>query len=79
MSREKTMVILMNVREVMAAIGISRVHIWRRVKEGRFPAPVRISGDKKHRYFRQEEITAWAVEYAAWKRGTAKRSRKVAL
>ena len=70
------MVILLSVKEVLKATGLSsRIYVWRLAKEGRFPAPVRISGDKKHRYFRQEQVIAWAAERAAWKRDTAKRAR----
>ena len=73
---KETMVILLSVKEVLKATGLSsRPYVWRRIKEGRFPAPVRISGDRKHQYFRQEEITAWTAEQAARKRDTAKRAR----
>ncbi len=77
--REKTMVILLSMREVLAATGLSsRIYIWRRIKEGRFPAPVRLPGDRKHQYFRQDQVIAWTAEREAWKRECAKRSRKVA-
>ena len=70
------MVILLSVKEVMAATGLgSRPYIWRRIKEGRFPAPVRISGDKKHQFFRQEEITGWMAEREVWRAGCANRAR----
>ncbi len=73
--KEKTMVILLSVKEVLKATGLSsRPYVWRRIKEGRFPAPVRISGDRKHQYFRQEEITAWMVAREIWKGDCAKRA-----
>ncbi len=74
--KEKIMVVLLSVKEALKATGLSsRIHVWRLAKEGRFPAPVRISGDKKHRYFLQSEVIAWAAERAAWKAECAKRAR----
>lgn len=70
------MVVLLSVKEALKVAGMSsRIYVWKLAKEGRFPAPVRISGDKKHRYFLQNEVVAWAVEREARKRERAKRSR----
>ena len=38
---------LMNVKEVCEAMGLSRVTIWRLVKDGKFPKPLEISQRKR--------------------------------
>lgn len=70
------MVILLSMKEALTASGMSsRIYLWRLAKEGRFPAPLRIPGDKKHRFFRQDEVVAWKAERELWKAERAKRSR----
>ncbi len=72
---KKTMVILLSVKEVLATTGLhSRIYVWRLAKAGRFPAPLRLPGDRKHQYFRQDEVIAWKAERAAWKAECAKRA-----
>ncbi len=74
--KEKQMVILLSVKEVLKLTGLkSRPGVWRLVKDGKFPAPLRLPGDVKHRYFRQDEVIAWKAERAAWRAECAKRSR----
>ena len=35
---------ILRIREVLSRVGLSRATIWRRVKEGEFPAPLRLGG-----------------------------------
>ena len=68
------MVILLSVKEVLKLTGLkSRPGVWRLVKDGKFPAPLRLPGDVKHRYFRQDEVIAWRAERELWKAERAKR------
>lgn len=48
---------LMRVREVMAAVGLSRASIYKLLAAGRFPAPVRV-GIKAVRW-RQSHVEGW--------------------
>ena len=38
---------LMTVKEVCEALGLSRVTIWRMVKDGKFPKPIKVSERKR--------------------------------
>ena len=69
------MLTLLNLKEVLKATGLSRVHIWGRIKAGRFPASMKVPGDTKHLYFRQDQVNTWIANHAAWKKGCASRSR----
>jgi prophage regulatory protein len=44
-------------REVLEMIGVSRTTLWRMVKEGNFPKPVRIS--KGNAGYLLETVEAW--------------------
>ena len=46
------------VAEVVRMTGLNRVTIWRQVKAGRFPKPVKIS--QRAIAWRAEDIVAWA-------------------
>lgn len=73
--KEKIMVVLLSMKEALIASGmLSRIHLWKLSKEGKFPAPLRLPGDRKCQYFRQDEVIAWKAERAAWKAECAKRS-----
>ena len=48
---------LLTAKQVAAQLGISRVHVWRKVADGTLPAPVYL-GPKAPRW-RAEEIAAW--------------------
>jgi prophage regulatory protein len=53
--------------EVVERVALSRVHLWRLVRDGRFPAPVQV-GPRKIA-FRESAIREWIdsrpiVEYA---------------
>jgi prophage regulatory protein len=59
--------------EVEAAVPYSRVHIWRLIRNGEFPAPVNLG--PRRVAFRESELAKWlesrqTVEYAnaGWKR-----------
>ena len=69
------MLTLLNLKDVLKATGLSRVHIWGRIKAGTFPASVRLSDERKHLYFRQDQVKKWIKDHAAWKRACAKRVR----
>ena len=69
------MLILLNLKEVLKATGMSRVHLWGLIKKGRFPASLRLSDEIKHLYFRQDQIRAWIKDHNTWKRACAKRAR----
>ena len=74
--KEKTMVVLLSMKEALTASGMSsRIYLWRLAKEGKFPAPLRLPGDKKHRYFRQDEVIGWRAERDLWKAECAKRAQ----
>jgi prophage regulatory protein len=44
-------------REVLRMIGVSRTTLWRMVRDGLFPAPVRIT--KRNRGYVLAEVEAW--------------------
>lgn len=52
-----TLTALMTARQVAAQLGISRVHVWRKVADGTLPAPVYV-GPKAPRW-RAEALAAW--------------------
>lgn len=63
--------------EVEAAVPYSRVHIWRLIRKGEFPAPVSLGARKVA--FRESEVAAWlesreTVGYAnaGWERSAEK-------
>ena len=46
--------------DVLAATGLSRTTLWRRVKSGEFPAPIRLGGTKSRAVgWRRTEIDVW--------------------
>ena len=54
-------------RDVLALIGVSRTTLWRMVRAGRFPAPVRIT--ERSAGFLQETVESWMrsrVAGVAW-------------
>jgi len=46
------------IAEVTSLVGVSEPTIWRRVKDGSFPAPVRVS--KRAVAWRQSDLREWA-------------------
>ena len=53
----------LSIREVIAVLRVSRSTLWRWVKQGLFPKPVRL-GPKAVRW-RESDIAAWNRERAA--------------
>lgn len=53
---------LLRVKEVEQELGISRTTIWRLVKAGAFPPPLRITS--KAIAWRQSDILAWQEQLA---------------
>ena len=49
-----------NAREVCKQVGLSRISIYRRMNEGRFPPGRKLSGNVVR--WRQSEISAWMAE-----------------
>ena len=49
-------------KQVMALIGVSKATLWRMVRAGRFPAPVRIGAFSKA--YVLEEVQAWMAAVA---------------
>ena len=57
-------------RDVLTLIGVSRTTLWRMVRAGRFPAPVRIT--ERSAGFLQETVESWMrsrVAGVAWDGG----------
>ena len=51
---------ILRVKSVLAATGLSRTTLWRRVRSGDFPRPLRLGGPKSRCVgWRAEEIAAW--------------------
>ena len=48
---------MLNVREVVARVGLHRCTIWKQVRAGKFPAPHELAGNKIG--WPEAEITAW--------------------
>ena len=48
---------LLDFNQVLELVPYSRVHIWRLVRRGEFPAPVQLAGRKTA--FRASEVEAW--------------------
>ena len=48
---------LLSIKDTAARISVSRVTVWKMVKEGRFPKPVPVEGSRKA--FVEGEIDAW--------------------
>lgn len=69
------MLTLLTLPEVLKLTGLSRVRIWGRIKAGRFPASMKVPGDTKHLYFRQDQVKAWVKDHTAWKKRAAARRR----
>ena len=47
-------------KDVSQAIGFSRTTLWRRVRDGSFPRPLRIGGEKSHLVgWRQSAVEEW--------------------
>jgi len=51
---------LLRLQEVKHQVGLGRTAIYRGVKEGTFPAPVKLTG--RARAWRQSEIDKWIAE-----------------
>ncbi len=47
------------ISEVLAIVGLSKSEVWRRIKESRFPAPIKL-GERCTR-FEEGEVQAWAA------------------
>ena len=57
-------------RDVLALIGVSRTTLWRMIRAGQFPSPVRIT--ERSAGFLQETVESWMrcrVEGTAWNSG----------
>ena len=55
-------------RDVLALIGVSRTTLWRMVRAGQFPSPVRIT--ERSAGFLQETVESWMrsrVEGTSWR------------
>lgn len=49
----------LRIRRVLTFVPFSRSHLWKEVKEGRFPKPVKLS--ERVTAWRAEDIRAWIV------------------
>ena len=57
---------ILRVPEVLAAVGISRTTLWRRIKSGEFPPPVRLGGaSAKIIGWRRADVERWIEELEA--------------
>ena len=58
--REHELNRILRTREVVAAIGLSKTTIWRRVRSGEFPLPVKLGGPESRSIgWRQDDIDEW--------------------
>ncbi|MEX2454474.1 MAG: AlpA family phage regulatory protein [Rhodospirillaceae bacterium] len=48
---------ILTTREVLAVVPYSRVHLWRLIGSGGFPAPIQLS--ERRVGFRESDISAW--------------------
>lgn len=55
----QTSLYLLDIKEVAKRTSLSRTTIWRRLKDGKFPDPLRLS-DQCVRW-REDEINAWVT------------------
>ena len=54
---------IMRLREVLAVLGISRATLWRRVRDGQFPPPVRLGGTGTRTIgWKSSEVERWIEE-----------------
>ena len=53
---------IFNIKETTEYVGLSRVSVWRLIKEGRFPEPLHTS--EKNRAWLISELDAWIEERA---------------
>lgn len=54
---------ILRTRAVLALIGLSRTSLWRRVKAGDFPPPVRLGGKGSRAVgWRREDVERWLAE-----------------
>ena len=54
---------ILRIAHVIASTGLSRTTLWRRVKSGDFPAPIRLGGtDSRAVGWRRTEIQTWIDE-----------------
>lgn len=54
------MIRIIRIQEVMNATGLSRSTIWRRVRGGEFPTPLRLGGlSSRSVGWREEDVEAW--------------------
>ena len=51
---------ILKIKEVVAATGLSKTTIWRRLRSGDFPLAVKLGGANSRRIgWRQEDIEEW--------------------
>lgn len=54
------MIRIIRIQEVMTATGLSRSTIWRRVRVGEFPTPLKLGGlNTRSVGWREEDVEAW--------------------
>ena len=54
---------ILRIADVLAATGLGRTTVWRRVKSGDFPAPIRLGGAGSRAVgWRRTEIQTWIDE-----------------
>jgi excisionase family DNA binding protein len=47
------------VGEVCVRLGVSRMTLWRLLRQQNFPQPIRYGGPNSPRHFRRSEVEAW--------------------
>lgn len=54
---------ILRLRALTVLLGISRTTVWRRVKNGEIPAPIRLGGTKSQAIgWRRTEIERWLAD-----------------
>jgi len=51
--------VLLTARMVRGQVPVSEMSLWRWVRDGQFPAPIKVA---KRNYWRADEIDAWLIE-----------------
>ena len=56
---------ILRLPDVLAAVGVSRTTLWRRVQAGDFPAPVRLGGARSRAMgWKRADVERWIEELA---------------
>ena len=66
---------LIDMKQTSALTGLQHLYLRRMIRAKKFPAPVRIVGNRTRLFFNVKEVRAWIKTHAAWKADCAIRAR----